>query len=146
MSGRISRYLQHPSNERSILLRLALLLPLADMLIRSLGFRRSLAIAHRCSTWPQARLSADANATGTAQRWAELARLVGHRHLWSIRCLPQAVTLVWMLRRQGLDPCIRIGIARPLSDGPAHAWVELDGIALDPLAAQHQTFGSRSTD
>lgn len=144
MSGRISRYLQHSRSDRSVLLRLALLLPLADVLIRSLGFRRSLAIAHRCSTWPHSRLAADANTLGEAQRWAELARRVGHRHLWSTRCLPQALALVWMLRRQGLDPCVRIGIARRLSEGPAHAWVELDGIALDPLAASHSTFGDSS--
>ncbi len=49
-------------------------------------------------------------------------------------CLPQAVALTALLRRDGADPTVVLGCRR-YDNGHwgAHAWVELDGVVWDPL-------------
>ncbi len=131
-----SRWRSYPPSARRRLLQLAILLPLADLLLRIAGFAR-------VQRWLQIGNRNSRGSTPNAedpQQLAELARLVGHRHPWSTRCLPQAIVVAFLLRRQGRDARIVIGVARPLDQAPAHAWVELAGVALDPHAAGHRAF------
>jgi len=54
------------------------------------------------------------------------------RYVPGATCLAKSVALAWLLRRRGVDVVVRIG-ARMDPGLSAHAWVELDGIALsDP--------------
>lgn len=48
------------------------------------------------------------------------------------RCLPQSLAAGRMMRSQGIDAHIRIGVARSDNGSGvhAHAWIELDGCAL----------------
>lgn len=50
-------------------------------------------------------------------------------------CLRRALVAAWVLRRR--DHAVRIGVRK--SDGRvrAHAWLELDGVSLDPDAVDH---------
>jgi hypothetical protein len=59
-------------------------------------------------------------------------------------CLPRSLTTWVTLRRAGLDPTVRLGIA--LDDAPsAHAWVELAGVALcEPTVGQYHSFAVAS--
>jgi Transglutaminase-like superfamily len=50
------------------------------------------------------------------------------------RCLVKALVLTRMLSRRGIDTSFVIGV-RPRSNFAAHAWLERDGIALLPTAA-----------
>lgn len=65
----------------------------------------------------------------------------------SAMCLRSSLVTAWRLR--SLDPVVRIGVAMdPVADagaGPAlraHAWVEVDGRALDPTAARYRVMTS----
>lgn len=121
-------------------MRLAWMLPLADLLLRTVGFGR---LHRQLSRVRQAR-SVSADMCVEPTRVAELARLVGHRHPWKASCLRQSLVVGWLLRRRGLSPTIVIGVAKQLDVAPAHAWVQLDGIALDPNAQGHHPFGDLS--
>ena len=60
----------------------------------------------------------------------QLTELVARCALYVPRatCLPQALTLSALLRRQGFVPTLQIGVARGShGEFQAHAWVEVDG-------------------
>jgi len=42
-------------------------------------------------------------------------------------CLKDALVLVWLLRREGVEALVRIGVARNAGGLKAHAWLEHDG-------------------
>ena len=44
-------------------------------------------------------------------------------------CLPKSLALAWMLRRRGVSAAVRIGV-RTAGGFEAHAWVEVEGVAL----------------
>lgn len=141
MIRQISRLRRYSASERRTLLTLGLLLPLASAALRLLGFVRT----QRLVNWlggrghpPREAQTAD---YASAQRLADLARLAGHRHLWPATCLRQSLVVSLMLRRKGLDARIRIGVANTIDRAPAHAWVELEGVSLDPKSPGHMAFG-----
>jgi hypothetical protein len=57
--------------------------------------------------------------------WATAA--AARHHLYSMRCLPRALCLRWLLGRQGIRTDLRIGVARGEAGLDAHAWVEREG-------------------
>ena len=54
-------------------------------------------------------------------------------------CLDRSVFLWFALRQQGLNPALRIGVARGSGAIDGHAWVELDGSVVNdaPDVASH---------
>lgn len=50
------------------------------------------------------------------------------------------MTLWWLLRREGVDPELRIGARKESGKFEAHAWVELDGQVLNDGAEVHQHY------
>jgi hypothetical protein len=50
--------------------------------------------------------------------------------LWPARCLPQAIAAACLLKRAGLAPEVRLGVARDGDRFDAHAWVQCDGIVV----------------
>jgi len=46
-------------------------------------------------------------------------------------CLTRSLALYWLLRRYGIHCSIRIGIQQDQPQFAAHAWVEVNGIALN---------------
>lgn len=69
--------------------------------------------------------------TSTLSR-QEIARLVNAAaSLLRVQCLPRSLVLWHNLREHGTSVQIRLGVSK-LADGglSAHAWVEVDGLAL----------------
>lgn len=131
---------KYSPSERWLLLKLLLLLPLADLILRLAGFSRTMRCVVACSGSRQTRASADLLIT--AQRIAELARIVGLRLPINATCLRQALVVTLLLRRMGLDAQIKFGVTGALSRVPAHAWVEVEAISLDPQSAQQRPFSA----
>ena len=106
--------------------------PAIALAIRLAGFRRARAAVARLS----------ARRTGTrpplatpaaAERARTLSRLVGiaaARSPVRAECLPRALLLWGMLRREGFDAALRIGVIRSGDRLAAHAWVEHEGEPL----------------
>ena len=100
-----------------------LLLAAVEVLLRTLGFRRTMRWARRCA--PLADTTMDRAAiNGT------LARLVTATALYPgrSRCLEQSVAGFMLLRRRGFDVQLRFGVQPyPFC---AHAWLELDAVPI----------------
>ena len=107
------------------LFRCTLLIVVADHALRS----RSLEVAcRRVRSWAQR-----SGAAGTDASPAELAlllRRIGNRLPRLGTCLRRSIVLEAVLCSQGRESALRIGVRRQGEGIAAHAWVELDGVAL----------------
>ena len=137
-----SRWRGLSRTDKRSLFALALLLPFVDIALRTAGLKRTQAWLLRLGgnrkvlTPPYA----DIEATD-AQRLAELAAIAGARGIYPITCLRQALLVQCWLRRRGLAAQLRLGALKNV-DGTlnAHAWVELNGVALAQPALCHEAF------
>lgn len=64
------------------------------------------------------------------QATARLVRVAAQRGLYRSKCLDQSLVLRWLLRRQGIDARIVFGARKEDAQMEAHAWVEVDGVAI----------------
>ncbi len=81
-----------------------------------------------------------------AQRHAELTAIAARHGLYKANCLHQSIALCWLLRKQGLFSQIRIGVLPNTKPLQAHAWVELDGLALGQTVDQYKAFDRLNSD
>jgi hypothetical protein len=72
-----------------------------------------------------------------AERAAELIAIAGRHGFITATCLPQSVFLEYWLKRQNLAAEIKIGVRKADDLFDAHAWVELNGIALAQDDLEH---------
>jgi hypothetical protein len=82
--------------------------------------------------WPSGR-ALDDEEQGLARTRA-IVRLAQGAAAWSWfhpTCLHRALTLWWLLRRQGVASELRIGVRKEQGRFEAHAWVERAGVALN---------------
>lgn len=109
-----------PAQRRTFLQAIALL-PVAALGLRWLGLRRI------------QRLFAVPVSGGVHPGAEETARLVAAaaRHgPYRASCLPTALTLQWLLRRQGIEAELRLGVRKERERLEAHAWLEHEGRPL----------------
>ena len=98
--------------------------------LRTVGFARTIrAMEALPRFWPKA--------LGVNPLWAAEVDWAASRFGGS--CLDRSVFLWFMLRQRGLDPALRIGVARDGDVIDAHAWVELNGAVVNdvPDIADH---------
>ena len=108
-----------PADFRAFARAWALLL-IADVGLRMLPFRQ----VDRRLTPRRSETAIDEAAVGRLV-WATEA--AARHHLYSMRCLPKALCLRWLLGRHGIAAELRIGVARQGGELSAHAWVERQG-------------------
>jgi hypothetical protein len=114
-----------PWAQRGLLVQAWLLLPLAALALRLLGYRRARALLLPPMAAP---LREDLPAAQST------ARIVLSAARWSpvpATCLVRSLALSRLLRQQGLAAELRIGVARPDGQFAAHAWVEHGGAVLN---------------
>ena len=61
-------------------------------------------------------------------------------------CLEESLTLWYLLRKQGIPACLRIGVRKEKEKFEAHAWVEHEGEALNQDEAMHQHYAAFEKD
>ncbi len=106
-------------------LRAFLLITRFDLVLRTRGLQRGLALARRLG-------DTESEAGWTAAQTDEVGRRVAFAAAFYPRralCLEQSLALYVMLRRAGAPALLRIGV-RPVPFA-AHAWVEIDGQAVN---------------
>ena len=124
-----------PWLEKTLLLRFIFCLCWVSFSIRFFGYLRTRRFLSRSIS--QASLHhADDFELARAQRVAELIAIAGRHGLITATCLPQSVLLEYWLQHQHLAAEIKIGVRKADDLLDAHAWVELNGVALaqDDLA------------
>ena len=126
--------------EQYLLLQAFLLLPLIGIALRFGGMRRLQTLLARRVPSPAA---ANLNSESLIERARMTAWIVsaasGHG-LYRAHCLPQSLTLWWLLQRQDIASDLRIGVRKPDGRFQAHAWVEVDGHTLDQAVQGQEPF------
>lgn len=135
----LRRWWALPPGERGLYLRLVAGLSVIHALLATLGYVRTRACLLRHVGRVEGRL-ANTSDLHSAQRLAALAAIAGRRGLLSATCLRQALLVDWLLHRRGLNPILQLGVRKRDDKFDAHAWVELEGVALGQAAIEHQPF------
>lgn len=130
------------ANERGIVLEAAAALPVAWIALRIAGAGIRKAALARAGFHASA-TAAGSNASSElaeAQRIARLQAATARNFFLRATCLEQSLVLRWMLRRRGMTPVLCIGARKEANQFEAHAWVELNGTALEAGEAPHPHF------
>lgn len=116
--------------ERRRTLGAVALVPLVWLGLRALGYAR-------CRRWLTVRpgrapvAPEPAAAAELAKSYARAVSIAAGNVPCRARCLERSLALWWLLRRRGVAAELRIGVRKPESELEAHAWVELDGLAIN---------------
>jgi len=135
------RFRKRPPEDRILILRAALILPLTEIGLRLFGFRRWRELVEKFSMparFPQS-LPADLQREA-ALRAVRAVRSVEIHSPARPNCLERSMTLWWMLRRDGVEAELHIGARKEGPRFEAHAWIELGGQVLNDGPEVHQHY------
>ena len=122
---------------RGLLIRAWLLLLIAAPALGAFGFRWTQAVLG-----PAAGASPGRHDLASAQAIARIVVGAGIMNPFRPNCLARALVLLRLLRRQGLDARLRIGVATPDGAFAAHAWIEHGGVALTEATASVRSYAA----
>lgn len=129
-----------PWRERVRLLQLAILLPLLHASLITAGYARTRRWCARLGDGAAQRTATERD-IADAQRLARLADIAGRHGLVRATCLRQALVVMTLLCRRGLDARLQLGVQQTGEPFGAHAWVVLDGTALVDGTNAHHLLG-----
>lgn len=116
------------------MLTMVWLVPVMHVAVRVLDYRRTRAWLDR-STADRGPRTADRGPRTASSASLEALRLATSRvqaYSWLPgNCLSRSLSLLWLLRRRGYAPDLRLGVSLAGGTFAAHAWVELDGRVLN---------------
>ena len=135
----IARWRELSWRDKRRLCVLMTLLPLVHLALAVFRLQRVRGWLERSSTGRRP-VQCTPDLLAEAQRLAELASIAGRRGAVAASCLRQSLIVWWWLRRRGLAPQLRIGTLGSGETFAAHAWVELDGVALAQRDLLHRPF------
>lgn len=99
--------------------------------------------------WLSANLPGDVAPVGApdevTERVARTCRMVRAAERYgpgAASCLEESLALWYLLREQGLDCALRVGVRKEGGAFEAHAWVERDGAALNQTDEQHRHYAA----
>ena len=126
--------------------RAAILLPLVRWSLRLRGYgktftslqRRIQFQAREAESWPASREG--------VQTTCRMVCAALRYSFSQYTCLEESLTLWYLLRKQGIPVCLRIGVRKENEKFEAHAWVEHGGTALNQDEAMHQHYAAFEQD
>lgn len=123
-----SRFWSLAWRERWLLMTALVMQPAVAASLRLLGFRSTCALLQATSPAPARPAAAPRRPVAATARMVDVA---AHRGAPRGTCLTRSLTLWWLLRWQGVDSDLRIGVRRSDRKFEAHAWLERDGVVLN---------------
>ena len=133
--SRWRRFHQRPAEERAVILRATILLPLTGAGLRVFGFRRWKEWIERFSSLSRGVTPIEhAAQLEIAARAARAVRSVELHGPATPNCLERSMTLWWLLRRDGVEAELHVGARKISAQLEAHAWVEFGGKVLNDSA------------
>ena len=113
-----------------MLVQAAVLLSAVRFALKFVTIARLLLIGVR--TVKDSRRGSFGRTTGLSpQTTARLVRIAAERAPYRAKCLEQSLVLRWLLLRQGIEARILFGARKEDEQMQAHAWVEVNGVALN---------------
>ena len=137
MTHQLHRYLAMEAANRRLFAGAWLALSVIDLMLRLIGFERTL--LYLMPQAPGAAVRADAEALAQAKDIAGVIAIAGRYTPLNGSCLRQAILLRYLLMRKGLSPKLRIGVAKK-TGFYAHAWVELGAHRINQRPNQTDRF------
>lgn len=117
------------------------LLALTRLGLRWLGFNRSYRLIARLSARPRSKDIPSESSIAHAHRAAATVTRINRDYaLFGASCLEESLFLWGLLRRKGIPADFRIGVRTLTGPFESHAWVELDGIALNDIDTVGQIY------
>ena len=127
--------------EKRLLAASVMLLPISAVALRFIGLRRWQTFLSKGIGRNRSQGSClDKQALDAAYETARMVRVASSRGPYRGNCLQQSVTLWWLLQRQSIESKIRFGARKDGGRLEAHAWVEVDGCALNEGRGGHNEF------
>lgn len=129
--------------ERRLLLFCLAATPFVSTGLAILGFRRTHAVMVRRSLPGPARFGTEQEAEAWARSAARVVAIAAGRGPVRATCLRQSLLLWWILRRDGIETVVRVGVNREDGKLNAHAWVEYLGRPIndaDDIALRFPAF------
>jgi hypothetical protein len=118
--------------ERSLLIQALVLLPVTNAALHLVGLGRWQSFLARWAPLPKSgRARSRVSQVRRVSSTSRMVRLAARRGLYPASCLRSSLTLWWLLRRQGIDSALRLGVRKQGEGIEAHAWVEYEGNAVD---------------
>lgn len=136
MWARLRRFSALPGPAKVLFLRAVVLLPLLTLSLRVRGFGATQRFLQKFTAAakngpPVAAVESLVVLT------TRMVLAAGRNSPIPSTCLERSLSLWWMLARQGIATRFRIGVSKDDEKFAAHAWVELDGVAIGESDASH---------
>ena len=126
--------------ELGVLLQAIMLLPVVKLGLRLVGLKRMLLAMTRWAPIDCSPSDQDGTTACGARTVARIVAAAARCGPYRATCLPSSLTLWWVLRRQGVESELRIGVYKSEKGIAAHAWVEQSGTAINDAADVSQRF------
>lgn len=139
----VKRFRKLPAPEKRVVMAAATLLLCSTLGLRCLGFKRWRDELNRWTRRPQWGYIAE-NETLTIGRTLYLMQLAQRGSPHHGNCLSQSLTLWSLLKRQGIESDLRIGVRHMDGQFEAHAWIERDGQPLNDVSDVQDRFAAFS--
>lgn len=142
MMSKVRRFVQLDRGRQTLVVQALVLLPVVRLSLKLFELKRTqgtviLLLPNVGRSMPEDQRHAIV--TTTTQ---EVARAVRHCQPWA-NCLKWSLVLWTLLRSQGIDSELRIGVRREAGQFQAHAWVEWENTVLNDVSyvrEQYATF------
>jgi hypothetical protein len=144
MRHRIGQFLALSSQERLLFLQGVVLLPLTALGLCCLGLNRWGTGLNGLARWSRDKAQGSKRLAlhidEQVMRTQQILQLATRHGLYAGNCLSRSLTLWWLLRRQGIESDLRIGVRRVAGCFGAHAWVEYQGSPVNESRAVYQHY------
>ena len=127
--------------ERRLLLKAFIILPLISLGLRLLGLQKLQTLLSRLDSGKKEATNEKA-ALAQSQNIARVLGIASRHGFYQATCLPRSLALWWLLKSQGIECDIRIGVRKSDAGLDAHAWVEYLGRPLDDSQEVHENFSA----
>ena len=140
MLSRWQKFRGLPWPAQKLFLQALCLLPLVSLAIRLFSFRRTQMALLRAL--PAGKIPGQNFDARWVHQTVRMVRAAADHGPFHGNCLRQSVALWWLLRRQGIDSELRIGVRKTDARLEAHAWIEWRGRALNQGTDMRQRFAA----
>ena len=128
--GRLEQLRSLSGDERWHLARALFWLPATRVLLRFIGFRRTLRFYQQNNVLAAQYTHANHD-LDTATMAARIISIAANHGLYRARCLPKSLVLVKFLQARDIPCNLKLGTRRQGEEFGAHAWVECGGVAIN---------------
>ena len=142
MWKQLQRYRALDSEARKTFRRAAMLLPVVKASLRLRGFKKTRESLEKHQSRGSAEPSVSGGRLEAVLGISRMVRAATRYGFVRSSCLEESLTLWHLLRKQGYEAKLRIGVRKAAQKFEAHAWVEHNGVALNQAEQMHRHYAA----